>query len=64
MITYDDDIRHLLGVMQGQLTLNQIVRLSHLPRHLVITLLARLIHFDVVCWEYVNQQFVFKQIET
>ena len=61
VITYDDDIRHLLKVMQGQLTLNQIVRLSHLPRRKVIVLLARLIRFNLVRWEYVNQQFVYIQ---
>ena len=60
VITYDDDIRHLLDVMQGQSTLNQIVRLSHLPRRTVISLLSRLIRFGTVRWEYVNQQFVFK----
>ena len=60
VITYDDDIRHLLDVMQGQNTLNQIVRLSHLPRRTVISLLSRLIRFGTVRWEYVNQQFVFK----
>ena len=60
VITYDDDTRHLLDVMQGQSTLNQIVRLSHLPRRMVIALLARLIRFGTVRWEYVNQQFVFK----
>jgi predicted HTH transcriptional regulator len=60
VITYDDDIRHLLDVMQGQNTLYQIVRLSHLPRRTVISLLSRLIRFGTVRWEYVNQQFVFK----
>ena len=60
VITYDDVIRHLLDVMQGQSTLNQIVRLSHLPRRTVISLLSRLIRFGTVRWEYVNQQFVFK----
>jgi len=62
MITYDDDIRHLLDVMQGQQTLKQIVRLSHLPYHKVVTLLARLIHFNLVRWEYANQQFVFNNL--
>jgi len=85
MLTYDDDIRHLLSVMQGvtdrfqetsdgfqvaseglsalehqgRLTLNQIVRLSRLPRHKVITLLARLIRFGTVRWEYAAPQFLF-----
>lgn len=59
MMTYDDSSRQLLGVMQNQLTLNQIVRISRLPRHKVITLLARLIRFGVVRCEYTNQQFLF-----
>ena len=59
MMTYDDSSRQLLGVMQNQLTLNQIVRISRLPRHKVITLLARLICFGVVRCEYANQQFLF-----
>lgn len=61
MLTYNDDIRQLLDAMQGQLTLNQIVRLSRLPRHKVITLLARLIRFGTVRWEHVGQQFLFSQ---
>ncbi|MBP5513328.1 MAG: putative DNA binding domain-containing protein [Bacteroidaceae bacterium] len=56
---YDDDIRLLLHVMQGWHTLNQIVRLSKLPRRKVIGALASLIHFGTVRWEYVNQQFLF-----
>jgi len=59
MITYNDTIRQLLDVMQGQQTLNQIVRLSRLPRPKVISLLARLIRFGNVRWEYIDQQFLF-----
>ena len=59
VISYDDDIRHLLDVMQGQHTLNQIVRLSKLPRRKVIAVLACLIRFETVKWEYTNQQFLF-----
>ena len=59
MITYDDDIRGLLGIIKGQLTLKQIVHLSKLPRHKVITLLAHLIRFGTVQWDYVDQEFVF-----
>jgi hypothetical protein len=59
MITCDDDIRTLLAAMQGRLTLNQIVRISRLPRHKVITLLASLIRFATVRWEYANQQFLY-----
>lgn len=61
MIAYNDDICTLLEVVQGQgqQTLNQIVRHSKLPRHKVITLLAHLIRFGTVRWEYVEKQFVF-----
>ena len=61
MITYNDDIRHLLDVIHGQQTLNQIVRLSRLPRHKVITLMARLIRFGTLRCEYADQQFLFSQ---
>ncbi|MCR4957173.1 MAG: ATP-binding protein [Prevotella sp.] len=61
MITYDDDIRRLLDVVNSRLTLNRIVRLSRLPRHRVITLMARLIRFGVLQWEYEGQQFLFWQ---
>jgi len=59
VITYNEDIRHLMSIMEGQLTLRQMLRLSHLPRKKVIILLARLIHFGLVKWAYVNQQFLF-----
>ena len=59
MITYNEDIRQLLDAIQGRHTLNQIVRLSRLPRHKVITLLARLIRFGTLRWEYTDQQFFF-----
>ena len=61
MITYNDDIRHLLDVIHGQQTLNHIVRLSRLPRYKVITLMARLIRFGTLRWEYADQQFLFSQ---
>lgn len=59
LLVYDDDIRRLLGLMEGRLTLGQIVRLSRLPRHKVITLLAHLIRFGTVQWVYVDQEFLF-----
>ena len=62
MITYNSDIRQLLDAMQGQQTLNQVVRLSRLPRYKVINLLARLIRFGTVRWEYTNQQFLFSLV--
>ena len=61
MITYNDDIRKLLDVIHGRQTLNQIVRLSRLPRHKVITLMARLIRFGTLRCEYADQQFLFSQ---
>ena len=59
MMTYNDTVHRLLDVMQGRQTLNQIVRLSKLPRPKVITLLARLIRFGTAQWEYTDQQFLF-----
>ena len=59
IMTYDNTVRQLLDAMQGRQTLNQIVRNSALPRHKVITLLARLIHFHTIQWEYADQQFLF-----
>ena len=60
MMTYTDTVRKLIDTLQGQrLTLNQLVRRSDIPRHKVITLLARLIRFHIAQWEYVNQQFLF-----
>lgn len=62
MITYNDDIRRLLDVIQSPMTLNQIVRMARLPRHKVITLMARLIRFGTLRCEYTNQQFLFSQL--
>jgi predicted HTH transcriptional regulator len=63
MMTYTDTVRKLLDAMQDQrLTLNQIVRRSAIPRHKVITLLARLIRFRVAQWEYTEQQFLFNAL--
>ena len=59
IMTYDNTVRQLLDAMQGRQTLNQIVRNSALPRHKVITLLARLIHFHTIQWEYADKQFLF-----
>ena len=62
IMTYNDTVRQLLNVLEGERTLNQIVRASRLPRPKVITLLARLIRFGIVRWEYQSQQFLFSQI--
>ena len=62
VMTYDATVRQLLDAMQGRQTLNQIVRLSRLPRPKVITLLARLIRFGTAQWEYTDQQFLFYEL--
>ena len=60
MLTYTDAVRKILDVLQDQeLPLNLIVHHSRIPRPKVIKLLARLIRFQVVRWEYRNQQFIF-----
>ncbi len=60
MLTYTDSVRKILDVLQDQeLPLNLIVRRSHIIRPKVISLLARLIRFNVVHWEYSDQQFWF-----
>jgi len=60
MMTYTDTVRKLLDAMKDQcLTLNQIVRCSAIPRHKAIVLLARLIRFGTVQWEYTDQKFLF-----
>ena len=61
ILTYNDDIQLLLDILQKQQSLNQLVRASRLPRHKVITLLARLIRFGNVRCEYINQHFQFCQ---
>lgn len=62
MLTYDDEIRHLLSIMRGRQTLNQIVSLSRLPRYKVIGILARLIRFNTIRWEYDAQKFLFSMV--
>ena len=60
MLTYTDSVRKILDVLQDQeLPLNIIVKRSRISRPKVIMLLARLIRFHVVHWEYRNQQFLF-----
>lgn len=61
IMTYNDVVRQLLNAMQGRQTLNQIVSVSKLPRPKVINLLAHLIRFGTVQWEYTDQQFLFSQ---
>ena len=60
MMTYTDSVRKLLDAMQEpRQSLNVIVRRAAIPRPKIISLLARLIRFNVVRWEYADQQFLF-----
>jgi predicted HTH transcriptional regulator len=70
VMTFNDSIRKLLNTLHGgkpseageetiALTLSQAVRQSALPRPKVITLLARLIRFNIVQCKYNGQQFLF-----
>lgn len=62
LVAYDEDIRRLLGVMEAPLTLNWLVRLVRLPRPRVVALLAHLIRFGTVRWEFVDQEFLFSLV--
>ena len=60
VMTYTESVHQLLDVLHEQsLTLNQLVRHSSIPRPKVITLLARLVRFNVVECRYADQQFLF-----
>ena len=60
MMTYTDSVRKLLDAMhEPRQSLNMIVRRAAIPRPKIISLLARLIRFNVVRWEYADQQFLF-----
>ena len=64
MMTYTETVSKLLAAMEGQrLTLNQIVKRSGIARHKVIALLARLIRFNIVRWDYDGQQFLFQTVD-
>lgn len=60
--TYANDHAALVRVLEakGRLTLNQLTRLSALPRRRVVALLARLVRYDIVAWQHDNQQFFFQ----
>ena len=60
VMTYTDAVRQLMDTLQTErLTLNQVVRRSGLQRYKVISLLARLVRFGVVHWEFRDRQFLF-----
>ena len=60
MMAFTDTVRALLeSIGDDRLSLNQIVHRSHIPRHKVVGLLARLVRFHVAAWEYRDRQFLF-----
>jgi predicted HTH transcriptional regulator len=60
VMTYTDAVRQLMDTLQTErLTLNQVVRRSGLQRYKVISLLARLVRFGLVHWEFSDRQFLF-----
>lgn len=59
LMAYTNTVHRLLTVMQDHQTLTQLVRRSRIPRHRVVSLLARLVRFGVVQWKYADRQFLF-----
>lgn len=62
IVTYTDKEKHLLEILssRGILTLNQCIRLTRMPRKLVVTLLADFIRFDLVEQIFKEHTFYFK----
>lgn len=62
IVTYTDKEKHLLEILscRGMLTLNQCIRLTRMPRKLVVTLLADFIRFDLVEQIFKEHTFYFK----
>lgn len=65
IMAYTDIVKKILSAIgDDHLTLNQIVRRSAIPRSKAIILLARLLHFHVVQWDYMEQKFFFSLVNT
>lgn len=62
IVTYTDKEKYLLEILGGHklLTLNQCVRLTHMPRRLIIILLADFIRFELVEPVFKEHTFYFK----
>jgi hypothetical protein len=60
MFTYGDNERQLLASMQhgSGMTLNQIVRRSRLPRHVVVAVLARMVRYGLAACQFTEHQFL------
>ena len=59
--TYSDDERAVMETLSTStaLPLNRIVRLSHVQRRKVVTILAKLLRFSLVAIDYHDEQFLF-----
>lgn len=62
MMTFNENVSQLVHAMEGGQTINQLVRRSHLPRHLVISILAHLMRFGTIRCKHDNQRFLFSLI--
>ena len=63
ILQYGDSERQLLATLQTathELTLNQLVRLSRLPRQKVIRLLAHFIRYGLVTCQFSDRNFLFR----
>ena len=58
-MAYTDEVRTLLAAVTGPMSLAAMVKSSHLPRRLVIRLVAKLILFGVMDYAYEDGQFLF-----
>ena len=61
LMRYTDDDSLLMATFRQhqQLTLNQLVRCSKLPRRQVIGMLSRLVRYNLATWAYDGHQFLF-----
>ena len=57
-MAYTDEVRTLLAAVTGPMSLAAMVKSSHLPRRLVIRLVAKLILFGVMDYAYEDGQFL------
>lgn len=63
-MTFGEQEHTLLNTLgdHPDITLNRLVRLSRLPRHVVVSILARLVRFGLVGMKHTNQQFLFYEL--
>ena len=63
-MTFGEQEHTLLNTLgeHPDITLNRLVRLSRLPRHAVVSILARLVRFGLVGMRHTDQQFLFREM--